>query len=165
MSLKLITRRRIDVALTLGLLAGSAVLASAPAYAGACPADQVAENAIEAGATMPEGVTDEVFSSIDLSSKGEAWKGSLLRMRKLVVQPGGVVPWHSHEARPANILVVEGSITEYSSNCKVPIEHKASEAVAEFGALAHWWKNNGNTAAVLYSADILPPEMPDDHAM
>jgi quercetin dioxygenase-like cupin family protein len=166
MSLKLIARRtKFDIVLTLGLLASSAVLASAPAYAGACPADQVAENAMEAGATMPEGVTDEVLSSIDLSSKGEAWKGSLLRLRKLVVQPGGVVPWHSHEARPANILVVEGSITEYSSTCKVPIEHKAGEATAEFGALAHWWKNNGKTAAVLYSADILPPESGDDHTM
>jgi hypothetical protein len=111
MSLKLIARRtKFDIAVTLGLLASSAILASAPAYAGACPADQVAENAMEPGATMPEGVTDEVLSSIDLS-------------------------------------------------------YKANEAVAEFGALAHWWKNNGNTAAVLYSADILPPEMPDDHAM
>lgn len=166
MSLKLIARRtKFDIALTLGLLASSAVLASAPAFAGACPADQVAENAMQSGATMPEGVTDEVLSSIDLSSKGEAWKGSLLRMRKLVVQPGGVVPWHSHEARPANILVIEGSITEYSSNCKVPIEHKTGDVTAEFGALSHWWKNNGKTAAVLYSSDILSPDMADDHAM
>ena len=57
----------------------------------------------------------------------------MLRMRKLVVQPGGIVPWHEHAARPANILVVEGSITEYRSNCKVPIEHKAGDVVAEFG--------------------------------
>jgi quercetin dioxygenase-like cupin family protein len=166
MSLKLIARRtKFDIALTLGLLASSAVLASAPAFAGACPVDQVAENAMEAGATMPEGVTDDVLSSIDLSSKGEAWKGSLLRMRKLVVQPGGIVPWHSHEARPANILVVEGSITEYSSNCKVPIEHKAGDVTAEFGALSHWWKNNGKDVAVLYSADILSPEVNHDEAM
>ena len=119
---------------------------------------------MQAGPTMPKDVTDEVLSSIDLSSKGDAWKGTMLRMRKLVVQPGGVVPWHSHEARPANILVVEGSITEYRSNCKVPIEHKAGDVTAEFGALAHWWKNNGKVPAVLYSADILPPAM-DEHTM
>ena len=79
------------------------------------------------GETMPVGVTDEVLSAIDLSSKGDAWKGNMLRLRKLVVQPGGVVPWHEHKVRPANILIVEGSITEYRSNCKVPIEHKAGD--------------------------------------
>ena len=109
-------------------------------------------------------MTDEVISSIDLSSKGDAWKGTMFRLRKLVVQPGGVVPWHEHSARPANILVVEGSITEYRSNCKVPIEHKAGDVTAEFGDLAHWWKNNGKVPAVLYSADILPPAM-DEHTM
>lgn len=138
---------------------------SADAYAGECPADQVAENGMEPGAMEPKDVTDEVISSIDLSPKGDAWKGSTLRMRKLVVQPGGVVPWHSHEARPANILIAEGAITEYRSTCKVPIEHKAGEVTAEFGQLAHWWKNNGTVPAVLYSADILSPEADPDDSM
>ena len=166
MFLKLTARRaKFDFAVVLGLLAGATTLPAVPAYAGECPAGQAAENAMEPGATMPSGVTDDVLSSIDLSSKGEAWKGSMLRMRKLVVQPGGVVPWHSHEARPANILVVEGSITEYRSTCKVPIEHRAGEVTAEFGALSHWWKNNGDAVAVLYSADIVSPEVDHDEAM
>jgi quercetin dioxygenase-like cupin family protein len=88
-----------------------------------------------------------------------------LRLRKLVVQPGGVVPWHEHNIRPANIIVVEGSITEYASTCKVGIEHTAGDVTAEFGQLAHWWKNNGKVPAVLYSADVLPPAMHDDHMM
>ena len=115
------------MSLAFGLLASAAAFAAAPALAGECPADQVAAGAVTPGETMPVGVTDEVLSAIDLSSKGDAWKGNMLRMRKLVVQPGGVVPWHEHSARPANILVVEGSITEYRSNCKVPIEHKAGD--------------------------------------
>ena len=150
-------RKPFRAALALGLLATVAFSANS-ALAGECPADQVAKNAMEAGATAPKDVTDDVISAIDLSSKGDAWKGSQLRMRKLVVQPGGVVPWHSHEARPANILVAEGAITEYRSTCKVPIEHVAGDVTAEFGALAHWWKNNGTVPAVLYSADILSPE-------
>ncbi|MCA1490592.1 cupin domain-containing protein [Ensifer sp. NBAIM29] len=150
-------------AATLGLFAAS--LGAMPAFAGDCPADQVAMDAMAPGATAPQGVTDDVLASIDLSTKGGDWKGSALRLRKLVVQPGGVVPWHSHEARPANILIVEGSITEYRSSCKVPIEHKAGEVTAEFGELAHWWKNNGSKPAVLYSADILPPMQDDDHVM
>jgi quercetin dioxygenase-like cupin family protein len=163
MSLKSIVHHNpTHLALAFGLLASAAAFSAAPAYAGECPADQVATNAVQSMPSAPEGVTDEVISTIDLSPKGDAWKGNMFRLRKLVVQPGGVVPWHEHSARPANILVVEGAISEYSNTCKVAIEHKAGEATAEFGQLAHWWKNNGSVPAVLYSADILPPEM-DDH--
>jgi quercetin dioxygenase-like cupin family protein len=153
-----------NVALAFGLLTSVAAF-SASAQAGECPADQVMKGAVTSGETKPVGVTDDVLSSIDLSPKGDAWKGNMLRLRKLVVQSGGVVPWHDHKVRPANILILEGSITEYSSTCKVPVEHKAGDVVAEFGEeLAHWWKNNGKVPAVLYSADILPPAM-DENAM
>jgi quercetin dioxygenase-like cupin family protein len=156
-------RRPLDVVMAIGLLASVAAFA-ASAHAGECPADQVMKGAVTSGETKPVGVTDEVLSAIDLTPKGNAWKGNMLRLRKLVVQPNGVVPWHEHSARPANILILEGSITEYRSNCKVPIEHRAGDVVAEFGDLAHWWKNNGKVPAVLYSADILPPAM-DQHTM
>lgn len=146
-------------------LSAAALTSPSLAYAGECPTDQIADNAMEPGATMPKDVTDDVISSIDLTPKGGAWKGYQLRMRKLVVQPGGVVPWHSHDVRPANILIAEGAITEYRSTCKVPIEHKAGDVTAEFGGLSHWWKNNGTAAAVLYSADILAPAADADGSM
>lgn len=75
------------------------------------------------------------------------------------------MPWHAHDARIANIIVIEGAITEYASNCKVPIVHKAGEAAPESIGLAHWWKNNTKKRAVLISADILPPAMADDKTM
>jgi len=164
MTSKSANRTPLRMILAFGLLATTAAFTAAPAFAGECPADQVMKGAVTSGETMPVGVTDDVLAAIDLSSKGEAWKGNMLRLRKLVVQPGGVVPWHEHSARPANIIVVDGSITEYRSDCKVPIEHKAGEVTAEFGDLAHWWKNNGKVPAVLYSADILPAAM-DEHTM
>jgi hypothetical protein len=156
-------RRPLNAAVAFGLLASAGAFA-ASANAGECPADQVMPGAVTSGETMPVGVTDEVLSAIDLTPKGDAWKANMLRLRKLVVQPDGVVPWHEHSVRPANILILEGSITEYRSNCKAPIEHKAGDTVAEFGDLAHWWKNNGKVPAILYSADILPPAM-DEHQM
>ncbi|BCH20872.1 cupin [Mesorhizobium sp. L-8-10] len=166
MSLKAIPYRMpLNLPLAFGLLAAAAAFYASPSHAGQCPADQVATNAAQSMPNQPEGVTDEVISSIDLSSKGDAWKGNMFRLRKLVVQPGGVVPWHEHTVRPANILVIEGAITEYSNSCSVPIEHKAGEATAEFGQLSHWWKNNGPVPAVLYSADILPPATDDHGAM
>lgn len=164
MSVKLIANRT-RLAIALGLLTGTASLAASPAAAGECPADQIMQGALTSGETMPKDVTDDVLAAIDLSSKGGDFAGTMLRMRKLVVQPGGVVPWHEHSERAANIYVLSGSITEYSSNCKVPIEHKAGEVTPEFGELAHWWKNNGSEPAVLISADLLPPAMADDQTM
>jgi quercetin dioxygenase-like cupin family protein len=141
--------------------AGIAMAAVAgAAAAGECPADQMKSGAVMTGEMTPVGVTDTVIASIDLSPKGGDFKGNTMRLRKLVIAPGGVVPWHDHKVRPANIFVMSGEITEYRSNCQVPIVHKAGEVTAEFGDdLAHWWKNTGSTDVVLLSADILPPAM------
>ena len=148
------------------LVAGAVVLFGGNAYAGECPADKVAKGSVTSGPDKPVGVTDMVIGSIDLSFKSVAFKGEQFRMRQLVVQPGGVVPWHSHAERPAIIYIVKGSITEYRSTCAVPIEHKAGEVTSEFGAeLAHWWKNNTKEATVLISSDILHDASSDKHSM
>jgi quercetin dioxygenase-like cupin family protein len=76
-------------------------------------------------------------------------------MRKLTIEPGGIVPWHSHADRPALIYIVSGQIFEYASNCAVPILHKAGEVARETQATAHWWKNTGKAPVVLLSFDIL----------
>lgn len=131
-------------------------LSAAPAFAGECPADQVATNALADAPTMPNRVTDDVIASIDLSERYGV-PGRNLRMRRLVVQPGGVVPLHSHGDRPANIYVVEGQITEYRTTCAVGVTHREGDVVAEQGEVAHWWRNNSRRPAILISADIPPP--------
>jgi quercetin dioxygenase-like cupin family protein len=75
-------------------------------------------------------------------------------MRQLVIQPGGIVPWHSHADRPALIYVVSGEITEYASTCAIPLVHKAGEVSVDAGR-SHWWQNTGRKPVVLISADIL----------
>lgn len=147
-------------------LAGLALLlVPASAYAADCPADKVGTDVTKPGPTKPSGVTDTIIASIDLSPMGSGLAGRKMRMRKLVVEPGGIVPWHSHEARPANIYIISGSITEYRSSCAVPIEHGAGDVTAEFGPLAHWWKNNTKHTTVLISADLLPPDISPDESM
>lgn len=132
----------------------------APAFAGECPADQVMKGARTEGETMPKAVTDTVLSAIDLSPKGEAFAGYQLRPHRLVIEPGGVVPWHSHAERPANITILEGEIEEYPSNCKVAVLHKAGDTIGEFGPdVAHWWMNKSDKPVVIISADLLPPAM------
>ncbi len=81
-------------------------------------------------------------------------KGRELRFRKMVIQPGGIVPWHSHDDRPALIYVAEGEIIEYASNCAAPIHHKAGEIRAETQGTAHWWKNLSDKPVVLFIGDV-----------
>lgn len=145
-------------------LVAGAVLA-APASAGECPPDKVSPGFRTTGETKPKGVTDTVLASIDLSKEKVNLDNRQLRTRRLVVQPGGVVPWHSHEDRPALIYVVSGSIYEYASNCSVPILHKAGEVSIEKLGVQHWWKNTGKTPAVLLSSDLFQDEPKADANM
>lgn len=153
--------------LSAGLLAGIAIGAfglAPSALAGECPAASVQEGATQPGPGTPKGVTDTVISSIDLG-QGYGIAGRALRARRLVIEPGGIVPWHSHAERPANIFVLEGQITEYRSNCAVPITHKKGEVVAEHGAISHWWRNDSKRKVVLLSSDILPPQGKPEESM
>ncbi len=129
---------------------------TAGAYAGQCPPDKMRADATKPAphAHAPKGVTDTVLSSIDLGAEKVALKGYQFRLRRLVIQPGGIVPWHSHAERPAQIYVVSGQILEYASTCAVPIVHKAGEVAPETHATAHWWQNTGTVPVVLISVDI-----------
>ena len=75
-----------------------------------------------------------------------------------------MVPWHSHDDRPALIYVAVGEVTEYASNCAVPIVHNPGEVAEEVKGTSHWWQNTGKTAAVLISADLLH-QTDDAHMM
>ena len=134
-------------------LIGSTAIATY-AHAGECPADQMRAGARTSGETMAKSVTDTELNSLKLGDQIAGLDGRRLRLRRLVIQPGGVVPWHSHADRPALIMTLSGSITEYRSTCAVGIEHPAGDVAREQTGYSHWWKNNGKVAAVLIAADI-----------
>jgi quercetin dioxygenase-like cupin family protein len=148
-----------------GLVAGATSVGPVLAFAGECPADKiVADGQGQKQVAMePVGVTDTVLASIDLSEQKVALNDHLFRIRRLEVQPGGIVPWHNHADRPALIYVLQGEITEYASNCAAPILHKAGE-VSRDANLSHWWKNTGKKTVVLISADILHDQK-EEHVM
>ena len=144
------------------LLAGLLSLAvAAPALAGGCPADKVGKNPLPGAATAPVGVTEMELAYIDLSKESVNLPQRRLRYRHMEIQPGGIVPLHSHADRPALIMVNQGQIFEYSSQCMVPIAHKAGEIARESNGLMHWWKNEGNVVVVLTIADIVNDKKPD----
>lgn len=128
------------------------------AWAGECPEDQVGTNELKDYPTKPKGVSDEVIGSIDLGPELGV-NGNDLRLRRLIVQPGGVVPFHSHHGRPAIIYTVRGYIYEYASNCRVPMMHHAGEAVQETANVSHYWVNKGKSVVEILSADVKPREM------
>lgn len=145
-----------------GVIAGSVALAS-EAMAGECPADKMKPDAREKVDYKPVGVSDVTLGSIDLGTQPAHIEGRELRFRRLTIEPGGVVPWHSHDDRPALIFVEQGEIVEYASNCEVPITHKTGDIRAEVFGTSHWWKNLGKEAVILYVGDVRKD--PNDHNM
>jgi quercetin dioxygenase-like cupin family protein len=124
------------------------------AVAGECPAGKMMPVFGDPG-HGPKAVTDQVLAQIDLGAEKVALKGHNMRVRKLVIQPGGIVPWHSHAERPALIYILSGQIYEIASNCAVPILHKAGEVARETKGTSHWWRNRGKVPVVLLSFDIV----------
>ena len=147
------------------VLAGGIALAGS-AFAGSCPADKARSDGSgeKMNATPGKDVSDAVLAAIDLASEPAAVPDRMLRLRRLEIQPGGVVPWHSHGNRPAIIYIIQGEIVEYASTCAVPIVHRAGETSVETHATAHWWKNTGTQTVVLLSADLYPVKA-DQHMM
>lgn len=131
------------------------------ALAGECPADQVLtepraiENAPDVGVDRP------ILHEVDLTG----WRGMgpfHLRMRRLTVAVGGIVPTHQHDDRPSIVLIQSGEIIEHSAFCAVPILHKAGDSTPEFGpGHAHWWENKTDQPVVLISTDVVPVAMKD----
>jgi quercetin dioxygenase-like cupin family protein len=162
-------RRSIRRHALLAALAASALAALAPSvHAGECPADKVVADGQgqKPGPTTPKDVTDVVRYSTDLSKEPLALQGRLFRLRQLEMKPGGIVPWHSHNERPAMIYIVSGEVVEYASSCAVPIVHRAGDVAPERNGTSHWWKNTGSTTAVLISVDLFPTgKQMDPHEM
>jgi quercetin dioxygenase-like cupin family protein len=154
-------RRRAIAAPSFLFAALLSVIASAPALAGECPADKEGTNALPGAPTAPVGVAENELSSIDLSKENVRLDQRRLRFRHMEIQPGGIVPLHSHADRPALIMVNAGQIYENSSKCLVPILHKAGDISREFLGTQHWWKNEGSATVVLTIADIVNDRKPE----
>jgi quercetin dioxygenase-like cupin family protein len=141
---------------TLSLLTVGFCVFASSAIAGVCPADQVLTEPRELDAIPSAALTREVIANIRL----EGWRdmgGFVLRMRRLELAPGGFVPTHDHDDRPAIVYVVKGTVTEHNSFCAVPIIHHAGSVSEEFGeGYTHWWENTGSEIVTFLSTDVLP---------
>ena len=153
--------RRQFTRLALAAAATAALFVAGTAHAGQCAADQAMANALPDAPTMPIGITDTELAAIDLAKENVKLDQHRLRVRHMTIAPGGVVPFHSHEDRPALIMVNSGEIYEHNSKCAGPILHKAGDIARESLGTRHWWKNAGSQPVELTIADIVNDRKPE----
>ena len=84
--------------------------------------------------------------------------GYRMRVRYFDIEPGGIVPQHSHDGRPAIAVVVEGEMTEHRSDRAEPHVLGPGGVSLEPHGLVHWWENTGDGPAKIIGYDIYKAE-------
>lgn len=106
--------------------------------------------------TETVGQSEELLRSLDLTTELDSTRGRPLRMRKITLQPGGVLGLHNHVDRPAITYLLQGEVT-YHQEGKTPLVVRPGGGFAEGRATTHWAENTGNVPAVWVAVDIPKP--------
>ena len=107
--------------------------------------------------TKTIGQSEEALRSLDLTDEIASTKGRPLRMRRITVQPGGVLALHNHVDRPAISYLLQGEMTYYPEG-KPPVRlSNVGDGFAEGRATTHWAENTGQVPAVWIAVDIPKP--------
>jgi quercetin dioxygenase-like cupin family protein len=106
--------------------------------------------------TANVGQSQQALRSLDLTSEMETTAGRPLRMRKITLQPGGVLGLHNHVDRPAVTYLLQGQMT-YHQEGKPDIVANPGDGFAEGRATTHWGENTGKVPAVWIAVDIPKP--------
>lgn len=96
----------------------------------------------------------ETLQSIDLGKEIPNMSGRQMRMRRMTLDPGGAVPPHGHEDRPAVVYILQGRVREHRSDYDAPIEYGAGDSITEDAAVHHWIENIGDEPLVGVVVDI-----------
>ena len=104
-----------------------------------------------------KGLTAAALKSLDLSAEIDTTRGRPLRMRKITLQPGGVIGLHTHKDRPAVSYMLEGEVTYHQEGRPTTVV-RAGEGIAEGKDTTHWAENRGSVPAVWIAVDI-PKEL------
>jgi quercetin dioxygenase-like cupin family protein len=100
-----------------------------------------------------KGLSADKLRSLDLTEEIDSVKGRPLRMRKIMLLPGGVIGLHSHKDRPTVSYFLQGEVI-YHEEGKPPRVVKAGEGIAEGKDTTHWAENRKGVAAVWIAVDI-----------
>jgi quercetin dioxygenase-like cupin family protein len=106
--------------------------------------------------TQTVGQSEVLLRSIDLTTELESAKGRPMRMRKITLEPGGVLGLHNHVDRPAVTYLLQGQMT-YHQDGKPDLVANPGDGFAEGRATTHWAENSGEVPAVWIAVDIPKP--------
>ena len=103
--------------------------------------------------TENKGLSADRLRSLDLAGEIDSVKGRPLRMRKIMLLPGGVIGLHSHADQPTVSYFLQGEVTFHEEG-QPPRVVKAGESLAEGKATRHWAENRQGVAAVWIAVDL-----------
>lgn len=98
------------------------------------------------------------IGTVGLDGEFPSTDGRQLRARELVIEPGGVVAVHQHDARPGMAYILEGEIVEHRNDQPRPLVRKAGDAAFEKTGVSHWWENRSQCIVRALVVDIVPVE-------
>ena len=112
------------------------------------------------GPTETKGILSvEQMGQINLQSEYPNLEEPLVfRVRKLVIDSGGVVAEHVHQSRPGYAYILDGEITEYRNDQNEPLIRRKGDISHEATGVTHYWKNESTSPVEAIVVDILTPE-------
>jgi quercetin dioxygenase-like cupin family protein len=109
---------------------------------------------LAAAPTQAVGSTTQALGTIDIGPEVNL-PGYQLRARAVTIAPGGHLAVHTHQGRPTQEYVAQGTVIEVRNGQR--IEHKAGTMVQASNGVTHWWENHGTEMVVLVPVDVFKP--------
>jgi quercetin dioxygenase-like cupin family protein len=95
------------------------------------------------------------LGSQSLGGDFRALEGRVLRLRELIIAPGGHIGLHRHDQRPGVAYLLEGSLTERRGPSYSPVVLNAGQAAFETTGVSHWWRNETDQPVRAIVVDIV----------
>jgi len=131
--------------------ADATLLAIQSARVRECPAGRTLQNARIGSDNESRGVTIEDIALTPLASD----PSRAVRMRRITIEPGGVIAWHTHDAVQGMALLVSGEMIEFRNSCLDPIRYRAGDVAIEDAQTAHGWRNESDQTAVVIVSHVV----------
>lgn len=117
---------------------------------------EIARDIAAEGPTENRGVESvTALGAISIAGEFPGVDGKELRVREIVIAPGGIVAVHQHDARPGLAYILEGEIVEHRNDADGPITRRAGDVSFEKTGIVHWWENVSDAKVRALVVDIV----------
>jgi quercetin dioxygenase-like cupin family protein len=106
------------------------------------------------GPSEAKGVKVHPAGAFPLDRGAAALPGFEMRVRYFEIAPGGIVPVHNHDDRPAVVIVTMGEIVEHRSDQAEPVTIGPGEVSLEAPGITHWFENVSDETLHGYGVDL-----------